>query len=127
MDTTGSRAGNFAARKKAAFSRGLLELSKHQRCPGSYCLGVVGAAGFAVPVGFGAAGFAAPVAGGAATPDCALYPSTTALVISIVSPHHSTLLCGHGFEVSTIMPKPLSWEYFTIMGAIFCRIRVAIS
>ena len=90
----------------------------------------MGAAGFAAPApapGLGAAGFAVPVVGGAGTPDCTLYASTTALVMSMASPHQSTLLCGHGLDVSTMMPKPLSWDYFTIMGAIFCRTRLAIS
>src|SRR5208283_2632481 len=47
--------------------------------------------------------------------------------MSTVSPHQSTLLCGQGFDVSTIRPKPFSCEYFTIIGAIFCRMRLAIS
>src|SRR5579863_8696256 len=115
--------------KKAAFSRGLLELLRHPRCPAVYCLG---AAGFAAPApgaGFGAAGLApapAPVVG-AATPDCALYRSTTAWVISNPAPASRIGLCGHGFEVSIIMPKPLSCAYLTTMGAIFCRILLAIS
>ena len=91
MDTTRVRAGNAAAEKKAAFSRGLLELSGHRRCPvdlfqwfylgGSAALGAAGfgagvpvpSFGAVVPVpGFGAEGFAAPVVGGAGTPDCTL-------------------------------------------------------
>ena len=39
------------------------------------------------------------------------------------SPYHRIGLCGQGFEVSTIMAKPVSWACFTITGAIFCRIR----
>ena len=53
--------------------------------------------------------------------------STTGLVMSTASPHQRTLLCGQGFDVSTIMPNPFSCEYFTIIGAIFCRIFEAIS
>src|SRR5580658_8128497 len=80
--------------------------------------------------GLGAAGFkgaglaAAPVAGaGAAMPDCVLYASTTALVMSPCSPYQSMGLCGHGFDVSTIMAKPFSCACLTITGAIFCRMR----
>ena len=121
--------------KKAAWARGLVELFGHSRCPADYLGGALdfgaGVAGFGVvPVdGRGAAGLAAPVPvdGGAATPDCALYVSTTGLVMSTASPHHSTGLWGQGLEVSTMTPNPFSWEYFTIMGAIFCRMRLAIS
>src|SRR3954447_24406465 len=75
--------------KKAALSRGLLELSGHSRCPSlAYFAGSVdfGAAGFAAPlVRLGSTGFE-PVDPGAATPDCALYRSTTPFVISTPSP-----------------------------------------
>jgi hypothetical protein len=77
MDTTQTAADDADAKKKAAFSRGLMELSGLYRC--RYCFGGsfgFGVAGFvAVPVGgFGTAGFAAPAPGaaGAGTPDWTL-------------------------------------------------------
>ena len=81
--------------------------------------------GVAVPVGFVVLGFGAvPVDAGAGTPDCALYASTTGLVMSTFSTSdHRIGLCGQGLVVSTIMPNPLSWAHFMIMGAIFWRIR----
>src|SRR5690242_9531931 len=67
----------------------------------------LGAGGLTAPVppGFAAAGLVAPAgAAGAGTPDWTLYASTTGRVMSTASPHHSTLLCGQGCEVSTIIP-----------------------
>ena len=78
-------ADNPTEKIKAAFSRGLLELSEQCRCR-AYCFGgSLGlGAGFVAPVpvgGLGAGGFVAPVVG-AGTPDFTLYASTTALVMS---------------------------------------------
>jgi hypothetical protein len=63
-------------RKKAAFSRGLLELCPHSRCPvyflgASLALGVV-ALGVVLAGDLGAVGLPAPEAVGAGTPDWAL-------------------------------------------------------
>ncbi len=47
--------------------------------------------------------------------------------MSIASPASNTGPWGHGFDVSMIMPKPLSRAYDTISGAILFRIRLPIS
>jgi len=62
-------------------------------------------AGVVAPGALGAGFGALPVAdGGAATPDCTLYASTTFFVMSTASGfHHSTGLCGQGFDVSMII------------------------
>src|SRR5579862_4163763 len=132
MDTAKATAGPAAQNKKGrVFTRPAGTFRTREVSALRYCFGVsldFGAAGFGVVlVGFGAAGFAAGAAG-AGTPDCTLYASTIGLVMSTESWfHHKTGLCGHGFDVSTIMPYPFSCEYFTIIGAIFCKMRLAMS
>ena len=84
---------------------------------------VAGVVGF-VP---GSAGLAAAGFGGAGTPDWMLYASTMGFVISTEGPAQSTGPFGQGFDVSMITPNPLSFAYFTTIGAIFCRIFWAIS
>src|SRR5579864_2503692 len=137
MDTTQSRDSTGFERKKGrVFTRPFGTFQTHEVSAFSYFgVSVFGVAGLGapVPVGdFGAAGLAvapAPLgAGGAATPDCTLYASTTFFVISTASGfHQSTGLCGQGFEVSTISVYPFSWAYFTTSGAIFERMRLAMS
>jgi len=68
--------GPGAEEKKAAFSRGLLELCGHSRCPvyflgASLALGVV-ALGVVLAGDRGAVGLLVPEAVGAGTPDWAL-------------------------------------------------------
>src|ERR1700757_625192 len=104
MDTTHPPRGTLDAKEKGrVFTRPAGTFSG-RRC--RYCFGVsvgFGAGGLldgVVELGFGTAGFAPLGFAGAATPDCVLYASTTGLVMSTASPHHSTLLCGHGLDVS---------------------------
>src|SRR5438105_13728333 len=113
MDTTRLAAGAVGRNKKGrAFTRpfGTFRAPGVSRSAcyfGGSAFGVAGL-GAAVPVGFEGTGFVAAPAAGAGTPDCVLYISTTALVMSTPSPAISTGLCGHCLEVSRILPKPCS-------------------
>ena len=61
-------------------------------------------------------------AAGAGTPDCALYASTTAFVMSSGAEYMIGPL-GQGVEVSMIIPRLFSCAYFMINGPIFWKIR----
>ncbi len=70
-----------------------------------------------VPAGLAAGFGAAPVEVGAGTPDCALYASTTGLVMSAASPYQRTGLCGHGLDVSMIIVEGRCRSNFSIQSS----------
>ena len=122
MDTTKAHAGDIATKKKAAFSRGLLELSRHRRCPVCTFL----AASVRLRRGFRnsrcrygasrAAGLAAPVAAGAGTPAWHVVKSTTALVMSTASSRTTNWPSGPLLRcVNNQCRSHSPTEYFTII------------